>query len=157
MHVYAYMLVKRDYERLRVYSGKSKSGSHSKIPKMKQVSNETLGLRILDGSGAGTKSYHVENLIFKNMELPVHIKQRKTAYEKQTKVALHLYSSGSISTKMKLEGAQEVGTCLLRSKKPLAKYTTIEVELIMETADKIQVKALEKGMNQKVDVMLDLS
>ena len=43
------------------------------------------------------------------------------------------------------------------SKKPLAKYTTIEVELIMETADKIQVKALEKGMNQKVDVTLDLS
>ena len=125
---------------------------------MKQVSNETLGLRILDSSGAGTKSYHVENLIFKNMELPVHIKTNvKTAYEKQTKVALHLYSSGSISTKIKLEGAQEVGTCLLRSKKPLAKYTTIEVELIMETADKIQVKALEKGMNQKVEVTLDLS
>lgn len=154
--VYAYMLEKGIMKGL-IYS-ENQSGSHSKIPKMKQVSNETLGLRILDGSGAGTKSYHVENLIFKNMELPVHIKTNvKTAYEKQTKVALHLYSSGSISTKMKLEGAQEVGTCLLRSKKPLAKYTTIEVELIMETADKIQVKALEKGMNQKVDVMLDLS
>ncbi len=158
--VYAYMLEKGIMKGL-IYSestGGNQAGADSKIPKIRQVSNETLGLRILDGSSAGTKSYHIENLIFKNMELPVHIKTNvKTAYEKQTKVALYLYSSGSINTKMKPEAGQEVGTCLLKSKKPLAKHTTIEVELIMETADKIQVKALEKGMNQKVDVTLDLS
>lgn len=51
--VYAYMLEKGIMKGL-IYS-ENQSGSHSKIPKMKQVSNETLGLRILDGSGAGTK------------------------------------------------------------------------------------------------------